>query len=357
MVYPKPLSKKALERKYNESGISDEVLKYLHTLFKACANLYGHIELRDMWVIHKRMENVPTIQRKQLVEFAGIARRDGDLLYCVFEADELWDDVRRSGVGREIVHKDLVGGAYRKLQSYYELIDWYRDNYPFYIPENLLDYAEPVLSEEELAFQEYIENLEVTADTSASRYGHEHPCENKGKRLKEFSFQTESEKFLIDYYKNRPARQAAIMQECSGTEAEKLLRKSRFLDTIGREPVEMIYKYMIEELIEVGVQPDDRMMGELLGKFAAAHNNSHLWCLFGWTPNGLREAFGGSYPTDEIEDDELERHLKLEDLIGYMDDDVDDEDFDTDWIPVQADEENETDLQRRMRERGLRLID
>ena len=151
MAYPKPLSRQTLERMYKQSGIPKEVREYLHTLFKACANLYGHIELRDLWVIHGRLKNVPTIKRKQMVEFAGIARRDGELPYCVYEADELWDDVKRSGVGREIVHKDLVNGTYKKLMFYYELIDHYVDNYPFYMPEDLLSYAEPVLSEEEAA--------------------------------------------------------------------------------------------------------------------------------------------------------------------------------------------------------------
>lgn len=353
MAYPKPLSKQTLERKYEQSGISAEGQQYLHTLFRACANLYGHIELRDVWVIHKRLKNVPTLQRKQIVEFAGIARRDGDLPYCIYEADELWDDVKCTGVGREIIHKDLVGGAYRKLMSYYDLIDSYSDNYPFFIPDNLLSYAEPMLSEEETSLKEYIENLEVTADSSRSRYGNEYPCENKGKRLKDFSFMTESEKYLLDYYKNRPARQAAIMEECSGTVAEKLLRKFTRMDTIGRVPVAMIYKYLLEELEETGVELTEDEMAQLLGKFAAAHNNSHLWCLFGWTPNGLREAFGGSFADDEAENELLDGNMDWDGI----EDSVDEEDSNDNWIMDEADSEQETDLQRRMRERGLRLID
>ncbi len=353
MAYPKPLSKQTLERKYEQSGISAEGQQYLHTLFRACANLYGHIELRDVWVIHKRLKNVPSLQRKQIVEFAGIARRDGDLPYCIYEADELWDDVKRSGVGREIVHKDLVNGTYRKLTLYYELIDNYVDNYPFFIPDNLLSYAEPMLSEEETSLKEFIENLEVTADYSRSRHGHEYPCENKGKRLKDFSFMTESEKYLLDYYKNRPARQAEIMEECSGTVAEKLLRKFTRMDAIGRVPVAMIYKYLLEELEETGVELTEDEMAQLLGKFAAAHNNSHLWCLFGWTPNGLREAFGGSFVDDEAENELLDGNMDWDGI----EDSIDEEDFDDNWIMDEADSEQETDLQRRMRERGLRLID
>ncbi len=358
MAYPKPLSRKTIERMYEQSGIPGEVQQYLHLLFKACANLYGHAELRDIWAIHSRLKGVPKVQRKQMVEFAGIARRDGDLPYCVFEADELWDDVRRSGVGREIVHKDLVGGVYRKLLLFYDLNDSYSDNYPFYIPEDLLSYAEPIVSEEEKALQEFIENLEVTSDTCVSRHGREYPCENQGRRLKDFSFMTDSEKYLIEYYKSRPVRQAELLQECSGSEAEKLLRKFKKMDTIGRVPVPMAYRYLLEELAEVGVQLTEDEIADLLGKFTAAHNSSHLWCLFGWTPIGLREAFGGSYYQNDYNADEvLDEHMNLADFPDSIEDEMDSDDFVDNEMPVEAEEKHETDLQRRMREHGLKLIE
>ena len=236
---------------------------------------------------------------------------------------------------------------------YYELIDHYVDNYPFYMPEDLLSYAEPVLSEEEAAYKEFIENLEVTADTYKPRYGHECANENKGKRLKDFSFMTEDDKYMLEYYKNRPAHQADILKDFEGTEAEKLWRRFRKFDSIGHISVPMIYKYLVEGIEEIGVELTELEMAELLGKFAAAHNNSHLWCLFGWTPNGLREAFGGTYPTDEVDDDTLDAFMDWDDIEDDSEDDI----FDDDWIPIEADKEDETDLQRRMRERGLRLID
>ena len=52
MSYPKPLSEKTIERLYHEAGISNEMQTYLHTLFAACANLYGALSLRDAWSLY-----------------------------------------------------------------------------------------------------------------------------------------------------------------------------------------------------------------------------------------------------------------------------------------------------------------
>ena len=47
MAYPKPLSEKALQRLYKESGLDERAQGFLHDFFAACANLYGAIELRS----------------------------------------------------------------------------------------------------------------------------------------------------------------------------------------------------------------------------------------------------------------------------------------------------------------------
>ena len=49
MSYPKPLSEKSLKRLYTQAGLSAEACDFLHSLFAACANLYGAIALRDVW--------------------------------------------------------------------------------------------------------------------------------------------------------------------------------------------------------------------------------------------------------------------------------------------------------------------
>lgn len=57
MSYPKPLSEKSLERLYTQAGLSTEVCDFLHSLFAACANLYGTIALRDVWSVYQKLKS------------------------------------------------------------------------------------------------------------------------------------------------------------------------------------------------------------------------------------------------------------------------------------------------------------
>lgn len=56
MSYPKPLSEKSLERLYTQAGLSTETCAFLHSLFAACANLYGTIALRDVWSVYQELK-------------------------------------------------------------------------------------------------------------------------------------------------------------------------------------------------------------------------------------------------------------------------------------------------------------
>ena len=76
MPYPKPLSPKSIEKLYRESGFAQEKIHFLHDFFSACVNLYGAISLRNAWVVYRKLESVPRIQRKELFVFASIARRE-----------------------------------------------------------------------------------------------------------------------------------------------------------------------------------------------------------------------------------------------------------------------------------------
>ena len=56
MSYPKPLSEKSLKRLYTQTGLSTEAYDFLHSLFAACANLYGAIALRDVWSVYRELK-------------------------------------------------------------------------------------------------------------------------------------------------------------------------------------------------------------------------------------------------------------------------------------------------------------
>ena len=70
MAYPKPLSEKSLARLYQQSGISKEQSEYLHSLFQACANLYGAVQLRVVWDVYQAQTEAPKLRRKDIISFS-----------------------------------------------------------------------------------------------------------------------------------------------------------------------------------------------------------------------------------------------------------------------------------------------
>ena len=150
----KPLSEKALAKKYAEAGWSKDKLAFLHDFFLAGANLYGTCTVHDLWDIYKFLgEHVklPKLQRKDMVTFSAIARRDR-LPYAVYEIDEIYGDEERKETERMIVHKDLVGSGYYRFDDVYRLSDR-QLNKPFYVPDDYMSYAEAEPSPEENALR------------------------------------------------------------------------------------------------------------------------------------------------------------------------------------------------------------
>ena len=200
MSYPKPLSEKSLKRLYTQAGLSTEACDFLHSLFAACANLYGAIALRDVWSVYA--------EEKSLVDFIG--------------------------------------------------------------------------------------NLESTAAECAPRQHKTYPNENRGKKLRAFSFLNLSERFDLEYYKKVPATYSALLEEYSGTEAEKIMRQHRWDENIGRLHTTEIIQNLENELHEVGVRLTEKQQDTLMRLIVQYHNGSRLWCLRGWKPNELADMHGNS---------------------------------------------------------------
>ena len=282
MSYPKPLSEKAIERLYREADISEETRAYLHTLFAACANLYGALPLRAVWSFYHEITGAPKIRRKDLIAFSSIARREKQPYY-VFEIEELYTEEPHNELDRHIVSRELVSSGYGKLHLFYRLMENMEDR-PYCIPDDLLSYAHPVPVREETDLLSFLENLESTADICKPRFGRSCPNENKGKKLDAFSFLNSEERFDLEYYKNRPSQLAELMEDCSGSEAEKILRHFKRGENINPSAMTKHLEYITEELEEAGVCLTDKQLEKLLELVSAFHNNSNLWGLSGWKP-------------------------------------------------------------------------
>lgn len=119
MSYPKPLSEKSLERLYTQAGLSTEACDFLHSLFAACANLYGAIALRDVWSVYQELKSeAPRIRRYDLIAFSAIVRREVQP-YWVYEIEELYTEEPHNDLDRHIVSKELIGAGYGKMFSFY----------------------------------------------------------------------------------------------------------------------------------------------------------------------------------------------------------------------------------------------
>jgi len=282
MSYPKPLSEKTIERLYNEAGISKAVRNYLHTLFAACANLYGALSLRDVWSLYQGIAGAPKIRRKDLIAFSSIVRREKQPYY-VFEIEELYTEEPHNELDRHIVSGELVSCGYGKLHLFYLLME-NLDDRPYCLPDDLLSFATPVPISEETNLLSFLGNLKSTADICKPKFGRSCPNENKGKKLSAFSFLNSEERFDMEYYKNRPGQLAELKEDCSGNEAEKTLRHFKRAENINPGAMTKHLEYITEELEEAGVCLTDKQLEKLLELVSAFHNNSRLWGLSGWKP-------------------------------------------------------------------------
>lgn len=293
MSYPKPLSEKSLNRLYMQAGLSTEACDFLHSLFAACANLYGAIALRDVWSVYQELKSgAPRIHRRDLIAFSTIVRREVQP-YRVYEIEELYTEEPHNDLDRHIVSKELIGAGYGKMFSFYALMDELGDQ-PYCVPECFLSYAVSSVSAEESVLSNFIGNLKSTAKECAPKQRKTYPNENRGKKLSEFSFLNLDEQFNLEYYKKVPATYSALLEEYSGTEAEKIMRSYRRTENIGYlRTTDMIQNVLIE-LCEVGVRLTETQHSTLMRLMMQYHNGSRLWCLRGWTPNELAAMHGNT---------------------------------------------------------------
>lgn len=288
MPYPKPLSEKTLEKRYAQSGLSAEVQNTLHTLFAACANLYGVITLRDAWEIWQNVKNgASKIRRSDLIAFSDIARREAQP-YQIYDIDELYTEEKHNDLDRHIVSKELIRVGYGRLHFFYCLEEeCAKRDYSYCIPDDFFSYAAQNVSTEENHLADFIGSLKSTANECEPKYGKAYPNENRGKRLNEFSFLNALERSDLEYYKKNSALCADMKNYNRGTEAEKIMRHYKFNENVGKYSITTTIQYMFQELHEVGVRLTTSQTEKLVQLVMSWHNGSRWWCLCGWKPTEL----------------------------------------------------------------------
>lgn len=302
MFYPKPLLPKTLERKYKEAGIGPKKREFLHQFFSAAAIWYGVVQVRDLWEVYRlytSMETIPKLQRKDLVNFSAIVRREEEAPYYVYEIDELYSEEPRKDLERFVVNKEVTKyhGNNNRIMPLYDLLE-NRFDKPFYIPEHFSEFLDPKPPKIEKEFREFLGDLEVTRSQTVIRRESSHPqivpCEHKGEKLRDFDFLDHIERFNYEwlsgdsgYTKGRPKRAAEFLEDHRGPESEKLFRIFKWRLNIGNYTPPEAVKALTDELEEVGVQLNENQFLSLMAMTMHLNNTMHLWCNFGWTPEAL----------------------------------------------------------------------
>ncbi len=299
MSYPKPLSKKTIEKMF--ASWDKKTVDTLHMYYEAFADLYGMIQLKEAWKIFKQFE--PKIHKKQFMEFSDIVRRE-DVKYYIYEIDELFSMEKRIVGERYIVNKALVSYGYGKFSEIY-LLDEEQYDKPYYAKEDLLEVSKNRLYDSEL--RKYIANMRFTEG------------ENAGKLFSEAIFLTDTEKFDLEYFKGESKRKL-IRQKADKPFSEKLMNAIVDYMEFSDNVVSEVIRYLAENGYTFESEEEIQKFVSLIQTF---NNKSHLWRNCGHTPEGLFSAHKNPFPPaigfgpglqkafsdGDIEKDELVRYL------------------------------------------------
>ncbi len=305
MAYPKPLSKKSIDKMYLESGLNEEKISFLRNLFDSAAALYGVITLGDLWDVYKEYASktpAVRINRKDIYAFSSIARREIHDYY-IYEIDELYSEDEREDKYRFIIFHEIIDFSFNNV--FYNIVEL-SINHPFYVPEKLLSFKGHVKSEAEDKFFNYLKNIKANSSVLKDRYieGKTKPSPHKGKKLKDFSFLNGSEQFELNWisgkYEDGPKKpqENKIKKFWSffgGSMAEKLFRHIRFNLFTGNIPFSMLISNISKQFEEAGIEMSQKELEEFFSLLQDFNNNSRLYTNRGWTPKELSKNMNKDY--------------------------------------------------------------
>ena len=298
MAYPKPLAEKTISRMYADAKINDDKRQFLHTLFQASANLYGSIEIGELWSVYQALaKEVPIIRltKKEMIAFSGIVRRE-DVPYYIFEIDGVYCEEKRKDTERFLVTKAMVDDGYGKFRSLWNLHEVQLDKEP-YIPENLLDYACDAMTDGQEKLLAFLGNLKVSATEYTDRWGRVYPCGHVGEYLKNFEYLDPGEQFEIRYlsgeFKDGPKKNekklAAFLEKCKGPIAARICEDYIWRIKSGWVDPKTAMEMLLEDISETGVVMTEEELEKFINLINCVQNTTNLWCNMGWTPMDLSE--------------------------------------------------------------------
>ena len=297
MPYPKPLSKKTLDRLYGEAGLNEAQVDFLRRFFSACTALYGVVFAEEAWEVYKELSaktETVLLRRKDMYTALGILRREPVPFY-VYEADEVYSEEKRSDSARIVANRELVLSGYYRFIYLYHVVEASAGK-SFFVPENLLEYETVPETKYERELLKMLEQMKSTMPEYKDALGHSHRCKYTGKLLKNFSYIDSTAAYElkrlrgeIDGCKGNAEKAAEFESELNRVNAAQyLVNKLKQQSNIGYITAADSLKYFFDDLNVMGVAlSDERQVNKIVGVINDMHNNQNLWCNHGWTPRAL----------------------------------------------------------------------
>ncbi len=310
MAYPKPLSEKNIARMYENAGLTEKQIDFLHTFFTVCTNLYGVIFAGEAWEVYSELSaktETVMLSKRDMYAALEIMRRE-NLSFYVYEIDEIYSEECRKEEMRIIARRDLILWnvyGYRKYINLYDLVKA-SSGKPFYVPENLLSFTVLPETRYERELLELFDNLKSTCSEFTDVFGLAHKCPYTGKYLREFSYISEDVDFELRWMRGEIKGHNGNPKKAKEYEAKlKSIKASRYLlnklkreNSIGAEQPDEIIEDIFDDLKAMGISLlNARQNEKLLQAIYDMCNNQHLWCNHGWTPSELfAHLNGGGVP-------------------------------------------------------------
>lgn len=307
---PKPISKRALEKEYEELSIqtnytidssTDEgknIIKTIHYYLNCFSNLYGYIDAYRMLDLLDYYE--PKIMNE--VEFADyIALLNTISLeeqnYYILRISDAFDVEDEEETDLMLVNKELVNHNARIPQlRFMRLYDiersrQERENLEPYIPgkEKLSEYEDKGWYEntiEALNLINFLNKLKVSDNCILVDY-YGYPI--AGKKLKNVVMVEKYEKKWIQETKQewrRKKLEDELVKSYSIKIFETVKRYIQY-DIFGTDTITNLFQRIIDMLELIDVTVDEGLLNQLLKLYMSLNNNVNNWPMFGWAPHEL----------------------------------------------------------------------
>lgn len=308
---PKPISSRALKKEYeflaiktdHRLDINTEKGEYLINLFhqylQVFSNLYGYMYVHFIWDIFCDYE-------ENLVEYLKVKENDFLLLtnilrlednpYYILDIDEVFDGDDEVGirdrllVNKELIHTNTTSPYLRFYNIYYIEKQRGRNIEPFVPNKKVLfsyldkDYFSKTPQAYEM--KSFINKLKVSNDSKLLDF-YDKPMATR--RLKNIIY---LENWQKDYVLNSKQewRRKKYSDDYVKPYADVIfetIKREILYGNEGATEINNTIKYILNSLQNVDVELNETIIKEFLRLFMDLSNNSHLWCLYGWTPSEL----------------------------------------------------------------------